>query len=58
MINNIWATVLTVDSTNCTITVKFDNGDTTSKGYRYPKGYTPAVGDRAYFLNNVCVGIY
>ena len=56
---NMWATVITVDSTNGTITVKFDNGDTSNKPYRYPKaGYTPQVGDRAYFQGNVCLGIY
>lgn len=52
----MWATILTVDHN--TITVKFDNGETTQKAYRYPKGSTPQVGDRAFFLNNVCIGIY
>lgn len=57
--NNMWATVLTVNASNGTITVQFDNGDSTSKEYRYPKtGYTPQVGDRAYFSGKVCLGIY
>lgn len=56
---NIWGTVLTVNSTNNTIIVRLDNGEETGKEYRYPKtGYTPVVGDRAYFSNNVCIGIY
>lgn len=55
----LWAKVLTVDTTNNTITVQFDSGDSTDKPYRYPKtGYTPVIGDRAYILNDVCVGIY
>lgn len=55
----IWSTVLTVNSTNRTVTVKFDNGESNNKPYRYPKtGYTPVVGDRAYFIDNVCVGFY
>lgn len=56
---NLWATVLSVNITNHTIKVKFDNGDTSDKSYRYPKtGYTPQVGDRAYFQGNICLGIY
>ena len=59
MQTKIWATVLTVDSTKRKITVKFDNGQISSKAYRYPKtGYTPAIGDRALFADNICIGIY
>ena len=59
MVKGIWATVLTVDSTNNTITVKFDNGEQPTKQYHYPKtGYTPQINDRAYFLNDICLGIY
>ena len=59
MNKGIWATVLTVNQTNGTITVRFDNGEQTSKQYRYPKtGYIPLVNDRAYFVDNICLGIY
>ncbi len=59
MNNGIWATVLTVNSTNNTITVKFDNGETSNKSYNYPKtGYTPCVNDRVFFINDICIGIY
>lgn len=53
---NIWATVTEVVGTK--IKVKFDNGEEPQKAYRYPKGSSPTVGDRAYFINNVCVGLY
>lgn len=59
MNRGIWATVLTVNSTAKTITVKFDNGEQSNKPYHYPKtGYTPVVNDRAYFINDICLGIY
>lgn len=59
MQSRMWATVRTVDRTNKKITVKFDNGQTSNKAYRYPKtGYTPVVGDRALFDRDVCLGIY
>lgn len=56
MNNNIWATVIEVDGNR--IKVKFDSGDEPQKLYRYPKNSSPAIGDRAYFINNVCIGIY
>lgn len=57
--NRIWATVVSVDSTSRKITVKFDNGQNSSKAYRYPKtGYIPVSGDRALFYDEVCLGIY
>ncbi|MBE6021683.1 MAG: hypothetical protein E7231_00455 [Cellulosilyticum sp.] len=57
--NGLWAKVLTVNTINQTITVQFDSGDSTEKPYKYPKtGYTPQIGDRAYFINDVCIGIY
>ncbi len=37
MNRGIWATVLTVNSTAKTITVKFDNGEQSNKPYHYPK---------------------
>lgn len=56
--NKLWSTVLTVDTINKKITVKFDNGQTSNKAYRYPKGSTPNIGDRAFFIFDICVGIY
>ena len=59
MQTKMWATVLTVDTSSRKITVKFDNGQISNKAYRYPKtGYTPAIGDRALFENEICLGIY
>lgn len=59
MKTKMWATVLTVDTTNKKITVKFDNGQISNKSYRYPKtGYTPVVDDRALFYEDICLGIY
>jgi hypothetical protein len=52
----IWATVLEVSESK--IKVKFDNGQTSSKYYRHPKGYTPVEGDRALFDSDICIGIY
>ena len=56
MISNIWATVTSVEDKY--IKVKFDNGDISEKLYRYPKNTTPEIGDRAYFMNDVCINIY
>ena len=59
MTNGMWAKVLTVDTANRTIIVQFDSGDSIENPYRYPQtGYTPQIGDRAYFINDVCIGIY
>ena len=59
MQHKIWATVVTVDNSTNKITVKFDNGQNSSKAYRYPlTGYTPVIGDRALFEDEICLGIY
>lgn len=59
MQTKMWATVLNVDTNSRKIIVKFDNGQSSNKAYRYPKtGYTPVVGDRALFVNEICLGIY
>lgn len=57
--SKIWATVVEVDQVNRRIKVKFDNGQSSNKGYRYPKsGYVPVIGDRAIFEGQICLGIY
>lgn len=55
-IKKMWAIVQTVH--NNRITVKFDNGEVSSKQYRYPKGSNPSIGDRAFFIDDICIGIY
>lgn len=57
-INMSFGTVTTVNTWNRTAQVVLDDGQLSNKNYKYPKGSTPANGDRVLICNNAIVAIY
>lgn len=57
-VNATFATITSVNTSNRTAQVKLDNGQVSSKNYKYPKNTIPSIEDRCFIVNNAIVAIY
>lgn len=57
-LNASFGTVISTNTSNRTAQVKLDNGQVSSKNYRYPKNFIPENGDRCFIVNNAIIAIY